>query len=185
LGEGSITSKARTVEQAILEHRQYLVGQDPTNIEMHWQAMYRWPRWRGGPILNSAISVVEIALWDILGQAVGQPIWRFLGGKARQKVQMYVHAGGNSPEEYAENWLKAKQAGWTACKGGFLRPKELMVDPLRDVREGLAQLKAVREAVGPDFGIGIDLHGIPTLPMVVDFCVGAEPYHPYFIEEAT
>ena len=90
LGEGSITSKARTVEQAILEHKRYLVGQDPTDIEMHWQAMYRWPRWRGGPILNSAISAVEIALWDILGQAVGQPVWKMLGGRARRKMQMYV-----------------------------------------------------------------------------------------------
>ena len=58
---------------AIEEHKRYLVGKDPTDIEMHWQAMYRWPRWRSGPILNSAISAVEIALWDILGQALGQP----------------------------------------------------------------------------------------------------------------
>ena len=69
-------------------------ARDPADIEMHWQAMYRWPRWRGGPILNSAISAVEIALWDILGQALGQPIWKLIGGKARERVQMYVHAGG-------------------------------------------------------------------------------------------
>ena len=185
LGEGSITSKARTVEQAILEHKRYLLGQDPTDIEMHWQAMYRWPRWRGGPILNSAISAVEIALWDILGQAVGQPIWRLLGGKARERVQMYVHAGGGTADEYAQNWLKAKQQGWTACKGGFVRPKGLVVDPVGDVRDGLAKLKAVREAVGPDFRICIDLHGIPTPAMAVNFCKRAEQYHPYFVEEAT
>ncbi|MEO8131343.1 MAG: galactonate dehydratase, partial [Bryobacteraceae bacterium] len=86
LGEGSVTSKEATVATAIDEHKRYLVGRDPTDIEMHWQAMYRWPRWRGGPILNSAISAVEIALWDILGQALGQPIWRMLGGKARDRV---------------------------------------------------------------------------------------------------
>ena len=81
VGEGSVTSKAATMKAAIDEHHRYLVGRDPTDIEMHWQAMYRWPRWRGGPILNSAISAVEIALWDILGQAVGQPIYQLIGGK--------------------------------------------------------------------------------------------------------
>src|SRR5207302_2870465 len=105
LGEGSVTSKEATVAQAIMEHERYLVGKDPTDIEMHWQAMYRWPRWRGGPILNSAISAVEIALWDILGQSLGQPIWKLVGGKARNRVLMYVHAGGNSPQEYEQNWL--------------------------------------------------------------------------------
>jgi len=68
LGEGSITSKEATLSAAIMEHERYLVGKDPTDIELHYQAMFRWPRWRGGPILNSAISAVEIALWDILGQ---------------------------------------------------------------------------------------------------------------------
>jgi galactonate dehydratase len=185
LGEGSVTSKELTVEQAIREHQRYLVGQDPTDIEMHWQAMFRWPRWRGGPILNSAISAVEIAMWDILGKALGQPIWRLLGGKARDRAQMYIHAGGATPQQYAENWRKVKAAGWTACKGGFLRPEGLVVDPAGDVRQALERLRAVREAVGPDFRILIDLHGFPTTPMAVEFCVEAEPYHPYFVEEAT
>ena len=60
-----------------------------------------------------------------------------------------------------------------------------MVDPVRDVREGIERLQAVREAVGPDFRICIDLHGIPTPPMAVEFCTAAGPYHPYFVEEAT
>ncbi len=113
LGEGSVTSKEATVAAAIDEHKRYLVGTDPADIEMHWQAMYRWPRWRNGPILNSAISAVEIALWDILGQALGQPIWKLIGGKARERVQMYVHAGGSTPQAYAQSWLQAKQEGWT------------------------------------------------------------------------
>ena len=65
LGEGSVTSKEATVAAAIQEHERLVVGKDPTQIEMLWQSMYRWPRWRGGPVLNSAISAVEIALWDI------------------------------------------------------------------------------------------------------------------------
>jgi galactonate dehydratase len=185
LGEGSVTSKAMTMAAAIEEHKRYLVGRDPTDIEMHWQAMYRWPRWRDGPILNSAISAVEIALWDILGQAVGQPIWRLLGGKARDRVQMYVHAGGRTPQEYAANWGKAKEEGWTGAKAGFITTDGDVIDPVRSVREGIERLKAVREAVGPDFRICIDLHGKATPVMAVDFCRRAEEYSPYFVEEAT
>ena len=78
LGEGSVTSKEATVAQAIMEHERFLVGKDPTDIEFLWQSMFRNPRWRGGPILNSAISAVEIALWDILGQALEVPIYKLL-----------------------------------------------------------------------------------------------------------
>ncbi|MBC8165187.1 MAG: galactonate dehydratase, partial [Bryobacteraceae bacterium] len=185
LGEGSVTSKEATVAAAIGEHRRYLVGRDPADIEMHWQAMYRWPRWRGGPILNSAISAVEIALWDILGQALGQPIWRLLGGKARDRVQMYVHASGKSPEQYAQSWLQAKEEGWTGCKAAFITTQGDVIEPIRSVREGIANLKAVRQAVGEDFRICIDLHGKTTPTMAIDFCSRAEEYRPHFVEEAT
>ena len=185
LGEGSVTSKEATVAAAIEEHKRYLVGKDPADIEMHWQAMYRWPRWRSGPILNSAISAVEIALWDILGQALGQPVWKLIGGKARHRVQMYVHAGGSTPQEYAQNWLKAKEEGWTGCKAGFITTQGDVIDPVRSVREGIANLKAVRQAVGDDFRICIDLHGKTTPTMAIDFCRRAEEYSPFFVEEAT
>jgi galactonate dehydratase len=185
LGEGSVTSKEATVAAAIEEHKRYLVGRDPADIEMHWQAMYRWPRWRNGPILNSAISAVEIALWDILGQALGQPIYKLIGGKARDRVQMYVHAGGNTPQQYAQNWLKAKEEGWTGCKAGFITTQGDVIDPVRSVREGIANLKAVRAAVGEDFRICIDVHGKTTPTMAMDFCRRAEEYSPFFVEEAT
>lgn len=184
-GEGSVTSKAKTMAAAIEEHKRLLVGRDATDIEMHWQAMFRWARWRGGPILNSAISAVEIALWDILGQALGQPIYLLLGGKARERVQMYVHAGGSNAQEYARNWKQIQNEGWTACKGGFLGAQGDQIDRVRAVRDGISRLKAVREAVGPDFRICIDVHGKATPTMAVDFCRRAEEYAPYFVEEAT
>src|SRR6202011_948381 len=93
LGEGSVTSKEATVAQAIMEHERFLFGKDPTDIETLWQSMFRVPRWRGGPILNSAISAVEIALWDITGQALGVPIYKLLGGAARQRIRMYLDVG--------------------------------------------------------------------------------------------
>src|ERR1700732_4227589 len=123
LGEGSVISKEATVSQAIMEHERYLVGKDPTDIEMHWQAMFRYPRWRGGPILNSAISAVEIALWDILGQALGVPIYKLLGGAARQRIRMYSDVG-STPDAF----LRAKEMGYTAAKSGFIAIKDGLID---------------------------------------------------------
>src|SRR5215510_14866482 len=122
LGEGSVTSKEATVAQAIMEHERYLVGKDPSEIELHWEAMFRYPRWRGGAILNSAISAVEIALWDIAGQALGVPIYKLLGGAARQRVRMYVDVG-STPEAF----LKAKELGYTAAKTTPLSPVNNLV----------------------------------------------------------
>src|SRR6266571_3620450 len=115
LGEGSVTSKEATVSQAIMEHERFLVGKDPTDIELLWQGMFRYPRWRGGPILNSAISAVEIALWDILGQALEVPIYKLLGGAARKRVRLYKDVAA-TPAAF----LQAKEEGYTAAKSGFI-----------------------------------------------------------------
>ena len=99
LGEGSVSSKALAVEAAIRDLERFVIGRDPRDIEGLWQEMYRYPRWKGGAVLNSAISAVEIALWDILGQSLQAPIYRLLGGKCRDRIRMYSHAGGETPEE--------------------------------------------------------------------------------------
>lgn len=180
LGEGSVTSKEATVAQAILEHERFLVGKDPTDIEMLWQGMFRYPRWRGGPILNSAISAVEIALWDILGQALGQPIYKLLGGAARKRIRMYKDVG-STPEDF----LKAKEEGYTAAKSGFIAVKDNTVVPAYAVREGARRLAAVRQAVGDDFDIAIDAHGYLTTTMAIDFCTRIEELRPLWVEEPT
>lgn len=180
LGEGSITSKEATLASAIMEHERYLMGKDPTDIELHYQAMFRWPRWRGGPILNSAISAVEIALWDILGKALGQPIYKLLGGKARQRVRLYKDCG-STPEAF----LQAKSEGYTAAKSGFIRVDNDVVIPSFAVREGAKTLERVRTAVGDDFDIAIDAHGKLTTVMAIDFCTRIEELRPLFVEEPT
>src|SRR6266568_3205316 len=180
LGEGSVTSKEATVSQAILEHERFLVGKDPTDIELLWQGMYRFPRWRGGPILNSAISAVEIALWDITGQALGVPIYKLLGGAARKRIRMYLDVG-STPEEF----LRAKELGYTAAKSSFIAIENDLVRPAYAVREGARRLEAVRKAVGDDFDICIDAHGRLTTTMAVDFCTRIEDLRPFFVEEAT
>jgi galactonate dehydratase len=186
LGEGTFPSKGLTMSHAILEHKRYLVGKDPTEIERHWQGMFRGPRYRGGPILMSAISAIDIALWDIFGKAVGLPVWQLLGGKARDAVRVYPKPGwGDSPEEMAELWLAAKEKGWTAGKSVFVKPVNGILHPKLAIEDSIARVRAIREAVGPEFDICIDVHGVPTTPMAVDFCNQVEEYRPFFVEEAT
>ncbi len=187
LGEATLPSKALTMSYAILEHKRYLLGKDPTEIERHWQAMFRGPRYRGGPIMMSALSAIDIALWDIFGKAVGLPIWQLLGGKARDEVRVYPKPGwGNSPEEMGQKWLAAKEQGWTAGKSGFFKPgADNILRQDNALIDSVARVRAIREAVGDDFDICIDLHGKPTTPFAVEFCRQVEEYRPFFVEEAT
>ncbi len=180
LGEGSITSKEATLAQAISEHERFLVGKDPTDIEVLWQGMFRYPRWRGGPVLNSAISAVEIALWDILGKALGVPIYKLLGGAARTRIRLYVDT-----QPTPEAFLKARAEGYTAAKALFVPVDNNLVVPNRAVREGARLVAAVRKAVGDDFDIAVETHGRLTPPMAVDFCHRIEDLRPLFVEEAT
>jgi len=180
LGEGSVTSKEATIAQAIMEHKRFLVGKDPTDIELLWQGMFRYPRWRGGPVLNSAISAVEIALWDILGQALGVPIYKLLGGRARKRIRMYKDVG-STPEAF----LQAREEGYTAAKSGFIRVDDNLVIPHFAVREGIRRLEAVRKAVGEEFDVCVDAHGKLTTVMAIEFCTGVEHLRPFFVEEPT
>ena len=185
LGEGSITSKEATLTQAIMEHERFLIGKDPTDIELLWQGMFRYPRWRGGPILNSAISAVEIALWDILGKALGVPIYKLLGGAARKRIRLYKDVGGSTTEQLVESFVKAKAEGYSAAKSGFVTVDNDLVIPSFAVREGAKKLEAVRKAVDDDFDICIDAHGKLTTVMAIDFCTRIEELRPFFVEEAT
>lgn len=185
LGEGSVTSKEATIAEAIREHERFLVGKDPTGIERLWQSMFRYPRWRGGPVLNSAISAVEIALWDILGKAVGLPIYRLLGGACRDRIRLYVHAGGRTPEEAARNGLAARERGYTALKWAPFDPLEKAMNARDQVRRAVARVEAQRKALGDDFDILLDAHGRLTPVVAAEACNALEPLRPFFVEEPT
>jgi galactonate dehydratase len=178
LGEGSVTSKEATLAQAITEHERFLVGKDPTDIELLWQAMYRYPRWRGGPILNSAISAVEIALWDILGKALGVPIYKLLGGAARARIRLYVDIPP-TPEAFSQ----AKADGFSAAKAVFVAPESETLAPSAAVREAARKVEAARKAVGEDFDVAVEAHGRLTPPMALDFCHRIEDLRPLWVEE--
>lgn len=197
LGEGTLSNKGSTIASAIEEHKRYLVGKDPTEIERHWRGMFIGPRYRGGPILMGALSAVEIALWDILGQALGQPIWQLLGGKARDKVRLYCHEGylerishtekrrAKNREEELDLWRQKKEDGWTCVKGGFYPGNKGQIDHRKAIREGVEHLAQVREVVGPDFDIIVEAHGKPTPSAAMEFCRRVEEFNPFWVEEVT
>lgn len=170
LGNAHHTSKEQTVAAAIMQCAPQLVGQDPTEIQKIWDDLYQGPRWRGGP-LTAAISAIDIALWDILGQAVGQPIYVLLGGAYRDKIRVYGGGGGTT----AESWAKTKADGYTASRVGWPRGKS--------VSEMIDYVKAMREAVGPTHELAI--HGNGTYPTseVLQFMRGVEDCNLMWVEE--
>ena len=196
LGEGTLSNKGEVVAAAIQAHKRYLVGKDPTEIERHWRGMFIGPRYRGGPVLMSALSAVEIAMWDILGQALGQPIWQLLGGKARDRVRLYCHEGylerishrqkrrAADDEEALDLWRQKKEDGWTCVKGGFY-PGGRPINHRVSIRRGVEHLARVRDIVGPDFDIIVEAHGKPTPLSAVEFCNRVEEYRPFWVEEVT
>jgi len=178
LGEPITEGRADTCAMAVQEMAPYLVGKDPRNIMHHWQAIYRHSFYRGGPILTSALSGVEQALWDIKGKALGVPIYELLGGPTRQRIRVYAHA--RSPESIKE----AKDKGYTAFKTGVHNSRQsgIIANP-RFIDEATNHFISLREAVGDDADIGIDFHGAISAPNAELLIHALEPHKPFFIEE--
>ena len=178
LGEPITEGRADTCATAVQEIGKYLIGKDPRRIMHHWQAIYRHSFYRGGPILTSALSGVEQALWDIKGQLLGVPIYEMLGGAVRDRIRVYAHA--RTPNAIKE----AKAKGFTAFKTGVKNARQsgIIANP-KFISEAADNFGALREAVGADADIGIDFHGAIT-PQNAGLLIKAiEQYQPLFIEE--
>ena len=115
-GEPVIEGKARTVEAAVHEFADQLVGQDPRRINDLWQLMYRGGFYRGGPILMSAIAGIDQALWDIKGKALGVPVYELLGGRVRDRMETFCWVGGDRPADIIEAIRKVRDAGFDTVK---------------------------------------------------------------------
>src|SRR5262245_61357967 len=178
LGEPIVEGRARTVATAIEELTPYLLGKDPRAVAHHWQAMYRHAFYRGGPILTSAISGVDQALWDIKGKALGVPVYELLGGPTRGRVRVYAHAAT------VERIKLRKQQGFTAFKTGpFKERPARIVENKAFIDKAARRFGELREAVGDECDIGIDFHGAIS-PQTARLLIKAlEPYQPMFIEE--
>lgn len=184
LGEPVLEGRAETCAAAVRELEPYLIGKDPRRAVHHWQAMYRHAFYRGGPLLTSALSGVEQALWDLTGKAAGLPVYALLGGPTRDRIRVYSHAGGASCEEAAASARERAAQGFTALKTGVFggRPARMVETP-GFIDRAVSIFGAMRAAVGDEVDIAIDFHGAipPAVAMVL--IKELEPLRPMFIEE--
>lgn len=181
-GEPVLEGRARTVEAAVHELSDYLVGQDPSRINDLWQVMYRAGFYRGGPILMSAIAGIDQALWDIKGKVVGQPVYELLGGLVRDRMKVYSWVGGDRPADVIRDIKRLREGGFDTFK--MNGTEELaIVDSSRKVDEAVARIAEIREAFGSEIEFGIDFHGRVAAPMAKPLLKALEPYRPLFVEE--
>jgi galactonate dehydratase len=178
LGEPITEGRALTCAEAVKEIEPYLVGKDPRPVGKHWQAIYRHAFYRGGPILTSALSGIDQALWDIKGKALGVPVYELLGGPTRDRVRVYAHAG--RPDQMKA--LKAK--GFTAFKTGVAKKRPARyIETQAEIEYAAETFAGLRQAMGKDVDIAIDFHGAIS-PATAKLLIRAyEPYQPMFIEE--
>ena len=180
LGEGTVEGRIKTTMAAISELEGYLIGKDPRLVAHHWQAIYRHAFYRGGIVLTSALSAVDIAMWDIKGKALGVPVYELLGGLTRDRIRVYGQA--QTPEEakkvVAEGYASMK-VGVTSSRGRLSRYVE---NP--DFIEGVVEnIQAIRDVIGPKVDMGIELHGDHEPQTSLLLIKALEKFQPWFYEE--
>lgn len=173
---------------ALEKFKNYLIGKDPLQIEHHWNYMYRSLYFRGS-IVMSAIAAIDIALWDILGKKLGVPVYQLLGGKTRDKVRTYAACFEFTPEDMARGCLELKGKGFTAARlmitGSMRDDYTKREDDIfaRNVQKNIEKIKAVREAVGDDFDLILEVHRSMDPSEAIAFAKGVEKYNPYILED--
>ncbi|WP_374398671.1 galactonate dehydratase [Niveibacterium sp.] len=181
-GEPVIEGRARTVEAAVHELAEYVIGRDPAQINDIWQTLYRGGFYRGGPVLMSAIAGIDQALWDIKGKALGVPVYELLGGRVRDRMRTYRWVGGDRPAELVAAIGEQLAAGFDTFKFNGSEELAMLAGP-RAVDAVVARVVAVREAFGDRVDFGIDFHGRVAAPMARVLLRELEPFRPLFVEE--
>ncbi len=185
VGEATLEYKEKALVGAVEHIKDALLGKDPTNIEKITHELYRDSYWRCGPVLMSAISAIEVALWDILGKSLNVPVYKLLGGKTMDKVRIYVNgwfAGAKTPEEFGEKARIAVQRGVTAMKWDPFG-KSYMEISNKDLDIALRCVAAVREAVGNEVDLLIEGHGRFNVNTGIKIAKELEQFKPMFFEE--
>ncbi|MBS6034784.1 MAG: galactonate dehydratase [Pantoea sp.] len=181
-GEPVIEGRARSVEAAVHELGDALIGQDPARINDLWQVMYRGGFYRGGPILMSAIAGIDQALWDIKGKTLGVPVWQLLGALVRDRMKAYSWVGGDRPADVIAGIQTLRAIGIDTFKLNGCAEMSL-IDNSRAVDEAVNTVAQIREVFGNQIEFGLDFHGRVSAPMAKILIKELEPYRPLFIEE--
>ncbi len=181
-GEPLVEGRADTVAAAVREMGDYVVGTDPTKIEDLWQTLYRGGFYRGGPILMSAISGIEQALWDITGKMFGLPVHRLLGGAVRDRMRVYSWIGGDRPDDVVSEARARFEAGMTAVKMNGTA-ETAWIDGHAAIDGVVGRVDSLRQAFGDRLDIAVDFHGRVHTAMARVLMKELEPFHLLFIEE--
>jgi galactonate dehydratase len=181
LGEYGLTWKELAGIGVIEQVKRDLIGKDPHNIEQIWQELFRGYFFPGGRINMAAQSAIDIALWDIKGKALGQPVHMLLGGQLRDKVPCYTGIGG-SPEQAAQTAKEKVAQGWKFLRMG-LPDRATILDASAAVRDAVEMVAAVREAVGEEIELCIDVHTRLDPPDTIRLGRQLEQFNMYFIED--
>ncbi len=181
-GEPVIEGRANTVRAAVLELEEYLIGKDPQQIEDLWQVLYRGGFYRGGPILMSAISGIEQALWDIHGKLLGVPVYKLMGGSVRNRMRVYGWIGGDRPSDVAAAAKERSDAGMTAVKMNGTEEMD-WIDRYEKIDQVLERVQAIQDATDGKLDIAVDLHGRVHKSMARILMKELEPFRLMFVEE--
>lgn len=176
-----------TAVAAVKYMAEYLLGKDPLHIEKHWQHMFRRQLFRGGSDPMAAIGAIDCALWDIKGKEAGKPVYVLLGGPTRDRIRLYVHLNGSSPKELADDARRRVSEGYTAVRfyplGQFNGGEFGDASYTAIARIVEDRVAAVREAVGPDVDVMIDVVNRLSPPEALLAARACEPYNLYFFED--
>ena len=181
-GEPVVEGRAATVAACVRELMDSILGRSALEIEDIFQQLYRSGFYRGGPILTSAISGIEQALWDIKGRFYNAPVYGLLGGKVRDRIQVYRWIGGDRPDDVAVQVREAMGQGYRAVKMNATDETKF-IDTFDKMDGVVSRVAAVREAAGPNFGIAVDFHGRVHKAMAKQMMHELEPYRLLFVEE--
>ncbi|MCD6521063.1 MAG: galactonate dehydratase [Anaerolineae bacterium] len=185
IGEAYSVGPDQATAETINYFAEWLRGMDPLDIEGIWQKLYLGSRFPGGSVVNSAISGIDQALWDLKGKAFGVPVYQLLGGRCRERIRVYQNPGGRTPAETAENAQRlVEEYGFTAIKTNPLPPDVHQLPWLKALAAVERKLALLREALGEEIDIALDPHAQLLEPAkAVDLCQVVAPFRPLFVEE--
>lgn len=190
-GEATLEWKARAVAGAVADLAPLVIGRDPFETERLWQSMHRGHFFQGGVVTMSALSGIDQALYDVKAKALGVPAYQLLGGAVRDRVRMYDHLGGGdsgivygaaTADRFGEAARRSVDDGFTALKILAVPIGPALVGAA-DVRAAVSAMAAVREAVGDDVDVMVDLHGRTSIAGALEYGRALAPYRPWFFEE--
>ena len=185
LGEAGLAVYERSVSDLIHDLEGYLVGKDPRQIELHWNTMYRDSYWQPSVTLLSALGGIEMALWDILGKSLNVPVYTLLGGACHPRIKVYNNAwylSARSLEDYAKLAQQAVAQGFRHLKWDPFWGYDIFIDS-DQMRRAKECVRIVREAVGNEVELLIEMHGRFSPDTAIRIARELEEYNPYWIEE--